>query len=342
MFKVFDEYGTDKKNDRRIFDGRSTGIINLNNVRYDWAIQLWRSMRENFWIAERIDLSMDVIDYNQLTVSEKRGFDGILAFLVFLDSVQVQNIPHITEPCTAPEVSLCFGEQLSQEQLHAQSYQYLIESIIPADRRNEIYDYWREDKILLKRCKLIGGYYQQYIDNPSSDNYFETLVADYLLEGCFFYMGFIFFYNLASRSLMSGSADVFRLINRDELYHVRLYQKLLEYELTNKINQSPYIEKIYAIFRQGIDTEIEWNCHIINNDVLGITHDSIKEYVKYLGNLRLKAIGLEPIFGEAKNPFKHLEKTADTSNEANMKVNFFDATVSSYQMSSAIEGWEDF
>ena len=214
MLKVFNPNGTDDKSQRKVFYGNSTGIINLNNVRYNWAIELWRQMRENFWIAEKIDLSLDVTDYKNLTPSEQRAYDGILAYLVFLDSVQVQNIPHLVRPCSSPEISLCFSEQLSQESLHSQSYQYLIESIIPPEKRESIYSYWRDDSILLERCQLIGNYYQTYIDNPTRENHLIALMADYILEGLYFYVGFVYFYNLASRSLMSGSADIFKMINR--------------------------------------------------------------------------------------------------------------------------------
>jgi ribonucleoside-diphosphate reductase beta chain len=214
MFTVFNPTGTDNKAERKSFGGNSTGIINLNNVKYQWAIDLWRQMRENFWVAEKFDLSLDNIDYNNLTPEEQRAFDGILAYLVFLDSVQVQNLPHLARNCTAPEVSLCFSEQLSQESLHAQSYQYMIESIIPEEKKESIYSYWKDDAILLNRCKLIGSYYQKYIDNPTHENFLIALIADYVLEGLYFYVGFAYFYNLSARSLMCGSADIFRMINR--------------------------------------------------------------------------------------------------------------------------------
>jgi ribonucleoside-diphosphate reductase beta chain len=214
MLKVFNPTGNDDKNSRQMFYGNSTGIINLNNVKYNWAIQLWRQMRENFWVAEKIDISLDITDYKNLTSSEVRAFDGILSYLVFLDSVQVQNIPHIVRPCSASELSLCFAEQLSQEVLHSQSYQYIIETVIPIEKREFIYSYWRNDPVLFDRCELIGNYYQNYIDKPTNENHLIALIADYILEGLFFYVGFSFFYNLASRSVMCGSADIFKMINR--------------------------------------------------------------------------------------------------------------------------------
>lgn len=93
-------------------------------------------------------------------------------------------------------------------------YQYQIETIIPVEKRDTVYDFWRTDPILFKRCEFIAGIYQKYIDNPTNENYFVALVADFILESIYFYNGFVFYYNLASRQLMPGSADIFRAINR--------------------------------------------------------------------------------------------------------------------------------
>lgn len=338
--KVFNPTGTDNKSERQSFGGNSTGIINLNNAKYKWAIDLWRQMREQFWVAEKFDLSLDRIDYNNLTPQEQRAFDGILAYLVFLDSVQVQNLPHIAQHCTAPEISICFSEQLSQESLHGQSYAYMIESIIPEEKREKIYSYWRDDEILLSRCQLIGSYYQKYIDNPNYENLLIALIADYVLEGLYFYTGFAFFYNLSSRSLMCGSADIFRMINKDELSHVRLYQKLLQEQLNTVYGREVGMAHLKEIITEAVRQEIIWSEHIIGDQILGMSPTAITDYIYYLANTRLRAVGCEELFPKTINPFKHLEKIADTSKEANLKANFFDAGVTSYQMATAVEGWE--
>jgi ribonucleoside-diphosphate reductase beta chain len=70
-------------------------------------------------------------------------------------------------------------------------YQYLIETIIPTERRTGVYEFWRTDKVLKERCTFIAGLYQKYIDNPTSENYFVSLLADFLLEGLYFYNGLI-------------------------------------------------------------------------------------------------------------------------------------------------------
>jgi len=142
--------------------------------------------------------------------------------------------------------------------------------------------------------------------------------------------------------LMAGSADIFRMINRDELSHVRLYQKLLPEAMTVFPHSR---DRIYAMFAQAVDHECTWANHIIGNDILGITPASTEQYTKYLANQRLRAIGLDPIYTEStyrKSPYSHLERFSDTKKDANTKANFFEASVTSYVMSSSLEGWDDF
>lgn len=339
---IFNPKGSDEVADRRIWQGNTTNLMQLNNVRYPWAVGLWRQMRENFWVAEKIDITQDVTDYENLTPEERRAYNSILAYLTFLDSVQTCNLPHIKSRVTAPEVSLCLSEQISQEALHNQSYQYLIETIIPSDRRNDVYEAWRSDEVLKERCEYIAGIYQLFVDSPSPDRYFDVLVANYLLEGIYFYNGFIFFYNLASRHLMAGSADVFRMIHRDELSHVRLFQKLIPEAMATL----PFsVDRIHEMFHWAVTYECLWVNHIVGDGVLGITQDSTEQYTKYLANMRLKTIGVPLLYEDKKykkSPYTHLEKFADTKGGAHTKANFFEASVTSYVMASAIGGWDEF
>lgn len=312
--------------------------MQLNDVRHNWAVSLYLQMREQFWIPQRLDLTQDVTDYNNLTTEERYAFDGILSYLTFLDSVQTCNIPHLKLPVTAPEISLCMAEQISQEAMHNHSYQYMIETIIPSDRRSVVYDFWRTDGVLRERCEYIAGLYQAYVDNPTDENYFVALFADYVLEGIYFYTGFTYFYTLASRQLMPGSADIFKMINRDELSHVRLYQKIMP----EAIAVLPHsVDQMLEIMDNAVQQEVTWTNHVIGNDILGITPTSTEQYVKFLANKRLKAIGLTELYPDFQtNPYRHLEKFADTGSDGETKANFFESTVTAYQMSSAIAGWD--
>ena len=327
---IFNPDGDDAIENRAIWFGNTTNLMQLNDVRYSWAVGLYQQMRENFWIPQKLDITQDVTDYSNLTEDERYAYDGILSYLTFLDSI------------TAPEVSLCMAEQISQEGMHNQSYQYIIETIVPPDRRNQVYEFWREDKVLRSRCEFIAKIYQKYIDAPTAENYYTALMADFLLEGLYFYNGFIYFYNLASRMLMPGSADIFKMINRDELSHVRLYQKLIP-EARKVFPHST--EQIYEMFDTAVNHECRWTNHIVGSNILGITESSTEQYTKYLANIRLRSIGLEPLYtGEefTKSPYSHLERFSDTKKDGHTKANFFESTVTSYVMSSGVSGWDEF
>ena len=141
---------------------------------------------------------------------------------------------------------------------------------------------------------------------------------------------------------MVGTSDIIRLINRDELSHVVLFRSIVK-EIKNDYPEFFSTEIIYSMFNTAVEQEINWTEHIIGNRVLGITSQTTEGYTKWLANERLKSLGLEPLYsGFNKNPYKHLERFADTEGEGNVKSNFFEGTVTSYNMSSSIDGWEDF
>lgn len=338
---LFNPAGSDAIRDRRLIGGDTTNLFNLNNVKYKWAKDMYRAMMGNFWVPEKVDMTDDVLKYEKLTEFEERAYDGILSFLVFLDSIQTNNVPNIADWITAPEVSTILAIQTYQEAIHSQSYAYIIESVIPKDKRDKIYDFWRDDETLLTRNKHIAQIYQDFLDNDSEENLAKVILANYILESIYFYNGFNFFYNLSSRNLMLNTADQIRYINRDELTHVVIFQNMiltLKEEMPELITQ----ELAHEMFKEAVKQEIEWSNHILGDRILGINNDSTEKYTKHLANLRLKQIGFEPLYeGYDKNPYAHLEKLADKDNDG-VKTNFFEATVTNYSQSSTIDGWDDF
>ena len=339
--KLFNVSGNDDITNRRMVGGNVTNLFNLNNVKYQWANKLYRLMMENFWIPEKVSLFDDKRAYDELTPAEQKAYDGILSFLVFLDSIQTNNLPNISDYITAPEVNLILAIQTYQEAVHSQSYAYIIESIIPAAKREEIYNKWREDKVLLERNKYIAEIYQDFIDNRNDKNFARVLVANFLLEGLYFYNGFNFFYNLSARSLMVGTADEIKYINRDELTHCVIFANIIK-EIRAENTTFFSEDEIYEMFAKATEQEINWSNHIIGNRVMGITPETIEQYTKFMANKRLKEIGMQPLFeGFDSNPYKQLENIADTNGAGSVKGNFFEANVSSYNQSTAIEGWEE-
>ncbi|MDE7469321.1 MAG: ribonucleotide-diphosphate reductase subunit beta [Desulfovibrionaceae bacterium] len=339
--KMFNPEGDDSIQTRRIINGNTTNIFNLNNVRYLWANQMYRTMMANFWIPEKVDLSKDKNDYFNLTQEEGIAYDGILSFLIFLDSIQTNNLPNISGSITAPEINLLLAIQTFQEAIHSQSYQYIIESIVPVEKRNTLYDMWRDDEILFKRNKLVADIYQAYIESPIMDNFVKVIVSNFLLEAIYFYNGFNFFYLLASRNKMLGTSDIIRLINRDELSHVVLFKNIIT-ELQKECPQLP-IEEIYNnLLKEAVELEIQWTHHIIGDTILGITKESTEQYTRWLANDRSILLGYTPLYPEEKNPYTHLMRFADVEGSGEVKSNFFEGTVTAYNMSSAVDGWEDF
>ena len=341
---LFNPMGNDTIQNRTIIKGNTTNLFNLNDVKYGWANKLYRSMMSNFWIPEKVDLTMDALDYKKLTQGEQKAYDGILSFLVFLDSIQVNNLPNINNHVTAPEVNLVISIHDYQEAIHSQSYAYTIETVVPKNKREKIYDFWRTDTVLLERNKYIANIFQDFIDDQTDKKYFKVLVANFLLEGLYFYNGFNFFYNLASRNLMPGTADIIKYINRDELTHCVLFEQFIK-TIKNEFPDMYDSAVIREMFTIATQQEINWTNHIIGDTVLGISEESTDRYTKWMANLRLSKIDEPILFTGAQyttNPYKHLEKIADTEGEGDVKGNFFESTVTSYNQSSAVDGWDDF
>jgi len=338
--KLFNPEGNDRIQDRKIINGDITNLFNLNNIKYTWAKDIYRIMMANFWVPEKVDLTQDIKDYKELTDDEQRAFDATLSFLIFLDSIQTNNVPNISNYITAPEISTILAIQTYQEAIHSQSYAYILESIVTAEKREEIYNKWRDEKILLKRNEYVAKIYQDFIDEPNDRNFAKTLIANYILESLYFYNGFNFFYNLASRNLVLGTADEIRYINRDELTHVVIFKNIIN-EIKNEYPDLITEEIVHELFSNAVNQEIEWANYIMGDRILGINQESTEKYTKYLANLRLKQIGFKELYpGFDDNPYSHLERLADKDGDA-MKSNFFESTNSSYSQSSAIDGWDD-
>lgn len=325
--------------DRKIWFGDSSNMLRLTQARFDWAIGLYQQQREQFWIPEKVGVTADVTDYLQLFPAEQRVYNGILSYLTFLDSIQVAMLPKVWEVMTAPEVRHCLVEQCAFESIHNQSYQYLIDTVVPSDRRDEIHELWKTDKILSDRCNTIGKLYQRFTDTREEEDYLYALFADYLLEGIFFWNGFMVFYNFAHQQKMNATSNIIALIHRDENLHVRIFAKLLE-EAFGTFPHSK--DRLLEITDKAVKQEIRWTNHICNNEILGITESSVETFTKYLANLRLGAIGMPKIYEDVKSPYKHLERTANVSSEANVKGNFFETTITEYNTSDVLGGWDEF
>ncbi|MBF0594157.1 MAG: ribonucleotide-diphosphate reductase subunit beta [Candidatus Omnitrophica bacterium] len=337
---IFNEGGDDCVSKRTIIKGSTTGLFNLNAVKYPWARSMYQLMIGNFWVPEKVGgLAEDATMYQNLSPAEQTAYKGMISFLTFLDSIQTINLPNFSNYITSPEVNLLLAIQSFQEAIHSQSYTTILETVVDAKEREQIYYFWRDDKILLERNRYIGQIYQDFQDSPTNQRFFKALIGNYLLESLYFYNGFAFFDNLVYASKMIATGRMINYIRRDELTHVVLFSNILK-EIKREFPNIYDQDLILTMFREAVSQEITWANHIIGNGIPGITSATTEAYTQWLANTRLETLNIPPLFPDiVTNPYKHLEAMADNNSE---KTNFFESTVVNYTQSSSMNGSWDF
>lgn len=330
--KIFNEYG--ERGTQKMINGSTTNLREWNRIKYDWATNIYRTMLNNFWIPEEIALNEDIKEFANLTNAERNAFDKIIAFLNFLDAIQSENIPNLSRYITASEVTSLLNIQAFQEEIHAQSYSYILDTVTNPITRDSIYDIWREDAQLLKRNRFIADIYENFNVDATQENFLKVIMANYILEGIYFYSGFSFFYALARQGKMTATSTIFKYINRDEVTHLVLFQNIIK-ELRKEnpeIFTKDQENELREMMRIGVENEIAWGQYVTNNEILGISNDLIEKYIKYLSNLRLKAIGIDVLYPEIKeNPMPWIESFSKINNT---KTDFFESKVVNYTKSS--------
>ena len=327
-----------------IVGGNSTGLMAINLGRYSsqkWWKDLYRKMGADFWLPERISMINDLKDLNVLTNEDRQAYKTILSFLTFLDSIQSINPPTFNDYISAPDIRLLIGFQTFQELIHSQSYSYIIESIFTEHEKLEIYDLWRSNKRLKERNKYIASIYQDFIDTPNLKNFVKALLANYILEGLYFYNGFKFFYNLEERSLMMGSASVIRLINRDEISHLILYENIINILIADG-NFDITEQEVFDMFEKAVEFEEDFSKSILTG-CLGFSDKMIEMYTRFLANKRLSAIGFtkNPFSSYTQNPHKHWDEQLEGTDQGKAtEDNNFTGTPTTYVKADTFY-WDD-
>lgn len=335
---LFNEYGDIEVSKRRLINGNTTNLNDFNNMKYNWVSDWYRQAMNNFWIPEEINLSQDVKDYRILNQEERTAYDKILSFLIFLDSLQTANLPNITEYVTANEVNLCLTIQSFQEAVHSQSYGYMLDTICSPEERLDILYQWKDDPILLNRNRFIGDLYNDFQEQRDSFTFTKTLIANYILEGIYFYSGFMFFYNLGRIGKMSGSVQEIRYINRDENTHLWLFRNIIldlqkeEPDLFSEDKIAIYKEML----KQGVEEEIKWGEYVIGDTIEGLSTSMITDYIRYLGNLRSTGLGFGILYEDNQEEPESMKWVSQYSNANMIKTDFFEAKSSAYAKASAL------
>lgn len=335
---LFNPLGDTDVLDRRMIGGNTTNLNDFNNMKYEWVSDWYRQAMNNFWIPEEINLGVDIKDYRKLPASERRAYDKILSFLIFLDSLQSANLPAVGEYITANEVNLCLAIQTFQETVHSQSYSYMLDTICEPQERNDVLYQWKEDEHLLARNEFIGNLYNQFQDDKSPEALARVLVANYILEGVYFYSGFMFFYNLGRNNLMPGSVQEIRYINRDENTHLWLFRSIIlelqkeEPQLFSNENTTMLREML----EEGVRQEIAWGRYVLGDAIPGLTGDMVEGYIKYLGNLRWSSLGFGQLYEGYRTEPADMAWVSQYSNANMVKTDFFEAKSTAYAKSTAL------
>jgi ribonucleoside-diphosphate reductase beta chain len=330
--------------ERKLIGGNTTGVMILTNNKYSWSSKLYKAMMSNFWIPEEIKLATDAAQYKKLTSDEQDAFDKVISFLVFMDSLLTSALPNIADYVTLPEVRLLLTIHAFQEALHSQSYGYILETVVPAEKRRKIYDIAITDEHLKKRNEHITSYYQMFMDFPTTTNFIRVIFANYLLESLFFYSGFSFFYNLARNGKMTGVGTEIKYINRDEVTHMTLFQNIfkeLEKEYPEDFRGFA-LSEFREMTRVAVEHEIEWSEYAFGDRIQGLSSHLIAQYIKYTANQRLKNLKIEILYPEVtKNPLPFINKMSSFNDT---KTDFFEEKPINYSKSGAdldLDGLDD-
>lgn len=335
---LFNPQGDTEVRLRRMIGGNTTNLNDFTQMRYTWVSDWYRQAMNNFWIPEEINLSQDKKDYPGLSPKERQAYDKILSFLVFLDSIQSANLPYISEYVTANEINLCLSIQAFQECVHSQSYSYMLDTICSPEKRNEILYQWKSDAHLLERNTFIGNLYNEFQEKQDAQTLLKVIMANYILEGVYFYSGFLFFYNLSRNGKMPGCAQEIRYINRDENTHLWLFRNMI-LELKKEEPQlftEENVQMLREMMKEGVRQEMQWGRYVIGEDIPGLSEEMLTSYIKYLGNLRMTGIGLEILYPGYEEEPESMKWVSRYSNANMVKTDFFEAKSTAYAKSTAL------
>ena len=319
-------------------------VNQLVPFKYDWAWQKYLDGSANHWMPQEINMTADVAlwkDPNGLTEDERRIVMRNLGFFSTADSLVANNIVlSVYRHITNPECRQYLLRQALEEAIHTHAYQYVIESL--GMDEGEIFNMYKEVPSVARKAAWALPFTDSLADQNFKTGSLEddktllrNLIAFYcVLEGIFFYCGFTQILSMGNRNKMTGTAEQFQYILRDESMHVNFgidminQIKLENPQLWNEAMQTEARNMIL----QGTQLEIEYAHDTMPGGILGMNAESMSEYLKFIANRRLTQIGLEEEFPNATNPFPWMSEIMDLRKEKN----FFETRVIEYQTGGAL------
>jgi len=328
---IYNPNSKENLNDRKTFGGDPDGMINFTRAKYEWALNLWDTMEANTWFPREVQMTGDAKDYKYLTKAEKRMYDLVLSQLIFMDSLQTNNLMDNINPfITAPEINAILSRQSYEEANHSKSYAVMVESI--SDNTDEIYDMWKNDLVLREKNDYIAKVYEDLAGDINDEKIVLAMFANQILEGLYFYAGFAAMYALGKSGKMLGSSQMIRFIQRDEVTHLYLFQHMIN--STKKERPELFTKeleaKVRAMFKKAVDLEANWGSYVTDGQILGFTEGIIRQYIEYLADRRLEAVGYKPEYN-VKNPIPWVDGYSSFNDQ---RTNFFEGNVVNYSKGS--------
>ncbi|MEY3094965.1 MAG: ribonucleotide-diphosphate reductase subunit beta [Burkholderiaceae bacterium] len=332
--------------DKRVING-GTDVNQLVPFKYKWAWEKYLSGCANHWMPQEINMSRDIAlwkDPNGLTDDERRLVKRNLGFFVTADSLAANNIVLGTyRHITAPECRQFLLRQAFEEAIHTHAYQYIVESL--GLDEGEIFNAYHEVASIRDKDEFLIPFIDTLTDpafktgTPETDQQLlkSLIVFACIMEGLFFYVGFVQILALGRQNKMTGAAEQYQYILRDESMHCNFGIDLINtIKLENPHLWTPeFRAELRELFVKAVELEYRYAEDTMPRGVLGLNAAMFKGYLRYIANRRCQQIGLDPIFGNEENPFPWMAEMVDLKKERN----FFETRVIEYQTGGALS-WE--
>ena len=332
--------------DKQMINARAD-LNQLVPFKYDWAWQKYLDGCANHWMPQEVNMNADIATWKSadgLTEDERRIVKRNLGFFSTADSLVANNLVlAVYRLITNPECRQYILRQAFEEAIHTHAYQYCIESL--GMDEGEIFNMYHEIPSVAKKASWGLKYTRSISDpefktgTPETDRQFlRNLIAYYcVLEGIFFYCGFTQILSMGRRNKMTGTAEQFQYILRDESMHLNF-----GIDMINQIKiENPQLwdaqmkDEATQMILQGTQLEIEYARDTMPRGVLGMNAAMMEDYLKFIANRRLTQIGLKEEYPGATNPFPWMSEIMDLKKEKN----FFETRVIEYQTGGALS-WD--
>src|SRR5450759_1388137 len=332
--------------DKRIINGQ-TDVNQLVPFKYKWAWEKYLSACANHWMPQEIQMSRDIAlwkDPNGLTEDERRLIKRNLGFFCTADSLAANNFVLGTyRHSTAPECRQYLLRQAFEEAIHTHAYQYITESL--GLDESEIFNAYNEVKCIRDKDQFLIPFIDTLTNplfktgTPEADQALlrSLIVFACIMEGLFFYVGFVQILALGRQNKMTGAAEQYQYILRDESMHCNFGIDLINtIKLENPNLWTPEFKKeIEGLMKKAVDLEYAYAEDTMPRGVLGLNAPMFKEYLRFIANRRCQQIGLDTLYPGATNPFPWMSELIDLKKEKN----FFETRVTEYQTGGALN-WD--